>query len=95
MWTQGNAKDEKGINMAREEVTIAEVLKEAGYKTGLFGKWHLGAHFDHGPTEQGFNEFIGLRGGFIDNYTRNAETYMLVGDALGRGMFKLLAQSRE
>jgi arylsulfatase A-like enzyme len=76
MWTQGNAKDEKGINMAREEVTIAEVLKEAGYKTGLFGKWHLGAHFDHGPTEQGFDEFIGLRGGFIDNYNH----YFLHGD---------------
>lgn len=67
-WTQGNAKDEKWRNMFREEVTIAEVLKGAGYKTALFGKWHLGADFDHGPTEQGFDEFLGLRGGFIDNY---------------------------
>ena len=68
MWTQGNAKDkEKGRNMFSEEITIAEVLKGSGYKTGLFGKWHLGAHFDHGPTTQGFDEFIGLRGGFIHN----------------------------
>lgn len=37
-----------------EEVTIAELLKEAGYKTGLFGKWHLGgAKF--GPKQQGFD----------------------------------------
>lgn len=37
-----------------EEVTIAEVLKHAGYATGLFGKWHLGdAGF--GPKEQGFD----------------------------------------
>jgi len=67
-WTQPNAKAEKGRNMALEEITLAETLKEAGYNTGLFGKWHLGAHLDHGPTKQGFDEFIGLRGGFVDNY---------------------------
>ena len=67
-WTQANAKGEKGRNMFREEVTLAEVLGDAGYSTGLFGKWHLGADFEHGPTEQGFDEFFGLRGGFIDNY---------------------------
>ncbi|MGB2820459.1 MAG: sulfatase-like hydrolase/transferase [Phycisphaerae bacterium] len=67
-WMQGNAKGKKGLNMFREEVTISEVLKAAGYRTALFGKWHLGAHFDHGPTEQGFDEFLGIRDGFIDNY---------------------------
>lgn len=67
-WTQGNAKADKGRNMFREEVTIAELLREAGYATGLFGKWHLGADLEHGPTCQGFDEFLGLRGGFIDNY---------------------------
>jgi len=68
-WTQANLKDEKkGVNMALSEVTLAESLKAAGYHTGLFGKWHLGAHVDHGPTKQGFDEFFGLRGGFIDNY---------------------------
>jgi arylsulfatase A-like enzyme len=67
-WTQGNAREEKGLNMFREEITIAEALRNSGYKTALFGKWHLGAHPDHGPTEQGFDVFFGLRGGFIDNY---------------------------
>ncbi|MFK7909579.1 MAG: sulfatase-like hydrolase/transferase [Akkermansiaceae bacterium] len=71
-WTQSNAKGKKGRNMAREEITLAEVLKKAGYKTALFGKWHLGADFAHGPTEQGFDEFYGLRGGFIDNYKHYA-----------------------
>ncbi|MDP6044553.1 MAG: sulfatase-like hydrolase/transferase, partial [Phycisphaerae bacterium] len=46
----------------------AEHLKAGGYRTGLFGKWHLGAHLEYGPTKQGFDEFFGLRGGFIDNY---------------------------
>lgn len=37
-----------------EEVTIAELLKGAGYKTGQFGKWHLGGQ-GFGPAEQGFD----------------------------------------
>jgi arylsulfatase A len=68
-WTQNDAHAaEKGLNMPLTEVTIAEVLKENGYTTGLFGKWHLGADLEHGPLEQGFDTFYGHRGGFIDNY---------------------------
>ncbi len=40
-----------------EEVTIAELLKSAGYATGLFGKWHLGGS-GFGPSEQGFDVFV-------------------------------------
>jgi len=67
-WTQGNLKSKPGRNMFKTEVTLAEALKGAGYKTALFGKWHLGAHADYGPKKQGFDEFFGHRGGFIDNY---------------------------
>lgn len=67
-WTQGNMLGADGINMALEEFTLAEALKEAGYRTALFGKWHLGAHRDFGPKKQGFDEFFGIRDGFIDNY---------------------------
>ena len=67
-WTQGDMNAAEGINMALEEVTLAEALKPAGYKTALFGKWHLGAHRDYGPKKQGFDEFFGIRDGFIDNY---------------------------
>ncbi|MCE9611611.1 MAG: sulfatase-like hydrolase/transferase [Chthoniobacter sp.] len=70
-WTQGDAKAGRQRNMFLEEVTLAEVLKGAGYKTGMFGKWHLGAHPDFGPTKQGFDEFFGLLGGFIDNYNHH------------------------
>jgi len=67
-WTQGNMNGADGVNMALEEVTIAEALKTAGYQTGLFGKWHVGSHRDFGPMKQGFDEFFGIRNGFIDNF---------------------------
>ncbi len=48
----------KGLNVS--EVTIAEMLKEIGYKTGIFGKWHLGDHPNFMPNNQGFDEFFGI-----------------------------------
>ena len=48
----------KGLNLA--EVTIAEMLKELGYATGIFGKWHLGDHPKFLPTKQGFDEYFGI-----------------------------------
>jgi arylsulfatase A-like enzyme len=50
--------DSKGLNP--DEVTIAEMLKGAGYRTGLFGKWHLGDQPPFLPTRQGFDEFFGI-----------------------------------
>jgi len=47
--------------MPLSEVTIAEVLKENGYNTGLFGRWHLGGAVENGPLEQGFDTFYGFR----------------------------------
>ncbi|MFT5108440.1 MAG: arylsulfatase A-like enzyme [Pseudoalteromonas tetraodonis] len=67
-WTQGDMNAAKGVNMALGEITLAEALKPAGYRTAIFGKWHLGAHRDFGPKKQGFDEFFGIRDGFIDNY---------------------------
>ena len=52
------AGDRKGLNP--EEITIAEVLKTVGYKTGMFGKWHLGDQPEFLPTRQGFDEFFGI-----------------------------------
>ncbi|OHB85228.1 MAG: hypothetical protein A2V98_26020 [Planctomycetes bacterium RBG_16_64_12] len=49
--------------MRSEEVTIAEILRSAGYATGCFGKWHNGFHFPYHPNGQGFEEFVGFCGG--------------------------------
>ncbi|MEM6980869.1 MAG: sulfatase-like hydrolase/transferase [Planctomycetota bacterium] len=66
-WVQGRFESDSR-NMFSSEITIAEVLKDVGYRTALFGKWHLGSSPGSGPTTQGFDEFFGIRAGFIDNY---------------------------
>lgn len=48
-----------------EEVTIAEVMQEAGWRTGIFGKWHLGDCKPMRPLDQGFERAVVHRGGGI------------------------------
>jgi len=42
------------------EITIAELLSDRGYATGMFGKWHLGEVEGRFPTDQGFDEWYGI-----------------------------------
>ena len=44
-----------------DEVTLAELLRDAGYATALAGKWHLGDQPEHLPTRHGFDRFFGVR----------------------------------
>ncbi len=49
--------------MDATEVTIGEALQAAGYKTALYGKWHLGSTDAQSPNQRGFDHFWGMRGG--------------------------------
>lgn len=51
--------------MWADEVTLPEVLRKAGYRTGHFGKWHLGDHYPLRPMEQGFEVSVSHHGGGI------------------------------
>ncbi len=58
------------VPLKREDVTVAEVLRSAGYVTGMFGKWGLGEPGSDGvPTRQGFDEWFG----YLNQ--RNAHNY--------------------
>lgn len=48
------------VGLSPEEFTVAEVLKGAGYTTGIVGKWHLGDQPEFMPTKQGFDYYFGL-----------------------------------
>jgi len=52
----------EGMGLADEEVTVAEILSDAGYHTGMFGKWHIGGEPEHYPTNQGFDEALWSEG---------------------------------
>jgi arylsulfatase A-like enzyme len=56
--------------LPREKVTIAQVLRQAGYATGMFGKWHLGNGPGYHPSDRGFDEAIVSQGAHF-NFTTN------------------------
>ena len=48
------------VGLNSEEVTIAEMLKDQGYSTAIFGKWHLGHQEEFLPLQHGFDEYFGI-----------------------------------
>jgi len=59
-YVRGNAAEGAGIPLRPDDLTVAEALQKAGYKTGLYGKWGLGVEGTLGhPNRQGFDEFFG------------------------------------
>ncbi|MEE2937896.1 MAG: sulfatase-like hydrolase/transferase, partial [Planctomycetota bacterium] len=66
----GNVSSMKGQpGMPPDEVTMADLLGSAGYRTGHVGKWHLGYTPESMPGGQGFQSTFGHMGGCIDNYS--------------------------
>lgn len=55
--------------MEPQETTVAEILRQAGYATGIFGKWHLGDNYPMRPMDQGFEHSLVHRGGGIGQPT--------------------------
>ena len=62
--------------LAPGEVTIAEVLSQAGYKTAMWGKWHVGDRPEHAPENQGFDyAYYGLYNGAIFSWANQDAFY--------------------
>jgi len=89
-WMTGRHEFRSGVThtinererLSLKAVTIAQVLKSAGYTTGIFGKWHLGDEAPHQPDQRGFDEvFIHGAGGIGQTYPGSC------GDAPGNTYF--------
>jgi len=78
--------------LRRDEVTMADVFSASGYRTGIFGKWHLGDNYPFRPQDRGFDEVLIHKGGgvgqgpdywgndyFDDTYFRNGKPEKFIG----------------
>ena len=65
---------ETEVGLPVAETSIARMLKDSGYATALFGKWHLGYKKEFGPNAHGFDEFFGFLSGNIDQYSHKERT---------------------
>jgi arylsulfatase A len=89
--------------MRPEEVTVAEALKAAGYRTGCFGKWHNGEQFPYTPQGQGFDEFLGFHNGHWNNYfdaellrgTEFVQTKGYIADVLTDEALRFIERNRD
>ncbi|MGI9262129.1 MAG: arylsulfatase [Woeseiaceae bacterium] len=74
----GNAAVPLGVGvygLTRWEITIAEMLSDAGYSTGMFGKWHLGDSEGRYPTDQGFDEWFGIPNSSDESFWPDNDLY--------------------
>jgi len=53
--------------MSRDEVTMAEIFRDGGYRTAIFGKWHLGDNYPYRPQDRGFDDVLVHLGGGVGN----------------------------
>jgi arylsulfatase A len=63
------AKSHRETGMSLDHLTMAEFLKDKGYETAIYGKWHLGYQPEFGPINQGFDHFVGFVSGNVDYFS--------------------------
>lgn len=96
--------------MFSDEVTMAQVFESAGYRTGIFGKWHLGDNHPMRPQDRGFQESVVIGGGgitqtpdfwgndyFDDTYSHNGVPEKYTGyctDVFFDNALRFIAQNR-
>ncbi|HEY6815400.1 MAG TPA: sulfatase-like hydrolase/transferase [Croceibacterium sp.] len=58
-----------GLPSSSEQANMPSLMRDAGYRTSLIGKWHMGSLPKYGPLKSGYDEFWGLYGGGVDYFT--------------------------
>lgn len=59
----------QGVGLDPRHPSLPSLLKKAGYRTALIGKWHLGSLPNFGPLKSGYDEFFGIGAGAVDYFT--------------------------
>ena len=78
------------MGLVAEEITVAELLAAAGYRTAMYGKWHLGENPENQPTNQGFDyAFYTLYNGGPWPWAENAEYFDLENETVGETPYEL------
>lgn len=72
------------LGLPAEHPTLPSLLKKQGYKTALFGKWHLGSLPNFGPLKSGYDVFFGNYGGAVDYFTHK----VFAGSDAPEGLFE-------
>lgn len=78
------ARAGRHIGLPPGHPTLPSLLREAGYRTALIGKWHLGTLPDFGPLKSGYERFFGNYGGVIDYFTHKPG----VGEQVPRDLYE-------
>jgi arylsulfatase len=66
-------RNDADYGLTQWEYTMAELFSDAGYATGIFGKWHLGDSKGRYPTDQGFDEWYGIPNSSDESYWADNE----------------------
>jgi arylsulfatase A-like enzyme len=68
-WKKNLREQKRDPGLPPEHPTVASLLKAAGYRTALVGKWHMGYLPKYGPVKSGYEEFFGIMSGAADFFT--------------------------
>ncbi|MBI1197990.1 MAG: sulfatase-like hydrolase/transferase [Phenylobacterium sp.] len=71
-WEFNPVGRDRTTGVSRNETFVAQIMKSAGYHTGMVGKWHLGEAAGYQPLDRGFDEFFGVLGGQTSYLTQMA-----------------------
>ncbi len=63
--------DKLALGLPTSETSVARLLKDAGYATAAYGKWHLGFKPEYSPNRHGFDDYFGVLLGHADYYRHN------------------------